>query len=72
MIHINDYDLPITVAQKIITGTKENNGETPLSKAVKDSFGIDIGRPDMFDLEEIGEIAAYLLQFYMIHKEIGD
>lgn len=72
MIQINDYDLPITVAQKIITGTKENNGETPLSKAVKDTLGIDIGRPDMFDLEEIREIAAYLLHFYSIHKEVGD
>lgn len=72
MIQINDYDLPITVAQKIITGTRENNGDTKLSKALKDSIGIDIGRPDMFDLEEIGEIAGYLLHFYMIHKEIGD
>ena len=68
MIQINDYDLPITVAQKIITGTKENNGETPLSKAVKDSFGIDIGRPDMFDIEEIREIAVYLMYFYLTHK----
>jgi len=72
MIQINDYDLPITVAQKIITGTKESNGETPLSKALKDSFGIDISTQDMFDIEEIREIAAYLLHFYLIHKEIGD
>lgn len=72
MIQINDYDLPITVAQKIVTGTRENHGETPLSKALKDSFGIDLSTPDMFDLEEIGEIAEYLLRFYMIHKEIGD
>ena len=35
MIEINDTDLPITVAEKIISGTKPYvYGATPLTKAV--------------------------------------
>ncbi len=70
MITINDYDLPITAAQKIITGTRENNGKTAFEKAVKGSFGIDLSTtPDMFNIEEIREIALYLLVFYIKNKE---
>lgn len=72
MIQINDYDLPITVAQKIVTGTKESNGETVLSKAVKETMGLDISTPDMFSLEEIKEIAEYLWLFYKKHEGDGE
>ena len=60
MITINDNDLPITVAEKIITGTKPNN-LTPLMKAFYDSATDTV---DMFDIEEIKEIADYLIAYY--------
>lgn len=46
MVRIEDYDVPITVAGKIISSSK-------------------------FDLEEIREIADYLLVHYAIHKHFG-
>ena len=73
MIQIEDTDLPITVAEKIIKGTKPNN-PTPLMKALakgitgNEHAGETI---DMFDLEEIKEIADYLLVYYNSHKD-GD
>ena len=66
MITINDDDLPITVAEKIITGTKPNN-PTPLMKALCTAFtGVDSAADtvDMFDIEEIKEIADYLIAYY--------
>jgi len=59
MITINDNDLPITVAEKIITGTKPNN-PTLLMKAYCAAFtGVDSATDtvDMFDIKEIKEIA---------------
>ena len=73
MIEINDTDLPITVAEKIITGTKPYN-PTPLTKAVVKALTGDEkagDTVDMFDLEEIKEIADYLMLYYESHKE-GD
>lgn len=73
MIQINDNDMPITAAEKIIRGTKPNN-PTPLmrslTKAVTgdDHAGESV---DMFDLEEIKEIADYLMVYYESHKD-GD
>ena len=71
MIEINDTDLPITVAEKIITGVKPY-AATPLAKEVMKAI---TGREaesesvDMFDLEEIKEIADYLMVYYENHKE---
>ena len=73
MIEINDTDLPITVAEKIITGIKPYN-PTPMMKAmVKAITGSETASDtvDMFDLEEIKEIADYLMVYYESHKE-GD
>ena len=73
MIEIKDTDLPITVAEKIITGTKPYN-PTPLTKAaVKFLTGDEKAGDtvDMFDLIEIKEIADYLMVYYDSHKE-GD
>ena len=73
MIEINDTDLPITVAEKIITGTKPYIA-TPLTKAVvKAITGSETASDtvDMFCLEEIKEIADYLMAYYESHKE-GD
>ena len=69
MIIINNNDLPITAAEKIITGTKPNN-PTPLMKAVCTALtGVDTAADtvDMFDLEEIKEIADYLMTYYASH-----
>lgn len=52
MITINDNDLPITVAEKIIKGTKPHN-PTPLTKAVTKVIAgnkNDANEIDMFDL----------------------
>lgn len=57
MIEINDNDLPITVAEKIIKG----------DKPIRD-FGLN-KFVDMFDLDEIKEIADYLIVYYEAHKE---
>ena len=51
MITINDNDLSITVAQKIICGVKP---VSPLKNALCNS-----NKQDMFELEEIKEIADY-------------
>lgn len=73
MIMIEDTDLPITVAEKIITGTRPRI-DTPLTKAIaKAVTGDDTAGDtvDMFELEEIKEIADYLTAYYDNHKE-GD
>ena len=71
MIEIKDTDMPITVAEKIIAGTKPYVA-TPLTKAVvKVITGSETASEsvDMFDLEEIKEIADYLMVYYESHKE---
>lgn len=74
MIQIDDFDLPITVAEKIIGATK-NVLASPLDKAAYKAFtGKEIGETvskDMFELEEIKEIADYLMVYYESHKN-GD
>lgn len=65
MITINDNDLPITVAEKIITGTKPYN-PTPLMNALCTAVtGVDSAADtvDMFDIKEIKEIADYLITY---------
>lgn len=70
MIQINDLDLPIQVAEKIIGGTKEEPASI-LDKAAYRTFtGSELGEMvhrDMFDLEEIKEIADYLMVYYQAH-----
>lgn len=74
MIQIEDYDLPIIVAEKIISGTKEVT-LTPIMKTLRTAVtGEEPGdktTEDMFDLEEIKEIADYLIVYYEAHKN-GD
>lgn len=73
MIQINDFDLPIQVAEKIIGGTKDVPASM-LDKAAYRAFaGKEIGETvirDMFDLEEIKEIAGYLMVYYEAHKTV--
>lgn len=71
MIEIYDTDLPITVADKIITGTKPYVA-TQLTRAIaKVITGSETAAEsiDMFDIDEIKEIADYLMVYYESHKE---
>ncbi len=73
MIQINDNDLPIMVAEKIINGTKPYN-PTPLMKSLATAITGDENASDtqdMFDIEEIKEIADYLMVYYQAHQN-GD
>lgn len=73
MIQINDTDLPITVAEKIIKGTKPCNPTQfveALSKAITGNEHAS-ENVDMFDLDEIKEIADYLIVYYESHEN-GD
>lgn len=70
MIEIKDTDLPITVAQKIISGTKPANN-SPLIKGIAKALTNDENAGetmDMFSIEEIGEIANYLMVYCESHK----
>lgn len=73
MIQINDNDLPITAAEKIIRGVRPND-PTPLMRSLAKAITGDehaSDSVDMFDLEEIKEIADYLIVYYEAHKN-GD
>ena len=70
MIEIYDTDLPITVADKIITGTKPFVA-MPLTRAIAKAItGSETAAEstDMFDIDEIKEIADYLMVYYESHK----
>lgn len=74
MITIEDDDLPIVAAKKIITGTKPYN-LTPLKKEAYEAVygkGSVCNSVDMFDLDEIKEIADYLMAFYNNHVLKGE
>ena len=65
MIQIEDDDLPITAAQKIITGKRQVE-KSSIDNALS---ALGFGPRDMFDIDEIREIAIYLMIFYMNHRE---
>lgn len=70
MIQINDLDLPIQVAKKIICGTKEVPASMLDKAAYRVFTGKEIGETayrDMFELEDIKEIADYLMVYYQAH-----
>ena len=70
MITISDSDLPITVAEKIITGTRDPaNGIEASVIAIRKALGAEYSGEDMFTDEEIEEIAAYLLTYVDSQKK---
>lgn len=73
MIEIADYDLPIIVAEKIINGTKTCNLSPAMKIITKAITGNENASDtqDMFELEEIKEIADYLMVYYNSHQN-GD
>ena len=66
MIIIDDKDLPITVSEKIITGTKPYNPIPFMKSMVKAVTGDEHAaeEQDMFSIEDIKEIAEYLMIYY--------
>ena len=73
MIQINDDDLPIVVAEKIITGEKPyycSEAQRTICKALtgNDHAG---ETEDMFTIDEIEEIGLYLLTYCRMHEN-GD
>lgn len=73
MIQINDYDQPIQVAQKLVTGTKIVTLNT-IQKTIRSVMVNDNSAEaefDMFSLEEIKEIIDHLTIYYKAHKD-GD
>lgn len=74
MIQIEDNDSPITVAQKLIHGTKSTT-VTPLmrlGRVLSMGTAPEVGEQvevDMFSDAEIREIAAYLLTYSKYHEE---
>ena len=73
MIQINDNDLPIMVAEKIINGTKPYKPTDLMKALAKAVTGNEHSSDtqDMFDIEEIKEIADYLMVYYQAHQN-GD
>ena len=75
MITIEDNDFPIEVAQKIIRGTKKaeiNELQRRMRAALLPDSVSDDDTMDMFELEEIREIADYLMIYYNSHCMGGD
>lgn len=74
MITIEDNDMPITVADKLISATKLQK-TTPWSRLGRIILdGEDPGsdkdiRVDTFDLEDLEEIANYLLVYVKRYKD---
>lgn len=66
MIEIDEKDLPITVAQKLITATREIEDNEILVKSLNKLCGGD-GKQDAFNDDELREIAAYLI-LYCNHR----
>lgn len=73
MITIEDYDLPIVAAQKIICGTRPYNGSPLVKGTAKALIGDESAgeTQDMYSLEEIEEIAEYLMVYVKSHQN-GD
>lgn len=74
MIQIDDFDLPITAAEKIIRGTIEAE-LSPYMETIRKAMIVtdkDDYTEDMFTLDEIKEIADYLTIYYQAHTEKGD
>ena len=70
MIQINDDDLPVTVAEKIIKGVKPCKPTPFMRSLAKMVTGDEHASEniDMFSLEDVKEIADYLTTYYNAHK----
>lgn len=73
MITIEDNDLPIVAAKKIICGIKPYNASPVEKEFAKAITGDETAgeTQDMFSIEEIEEIADYLMVYVKNHQN-GD
>ena len=69
MIQIDDTDMPINVAEKLIMATMKISDDKPLIKYANKCLGGD-GQQDMFDVDELLEISDYL-RTYCEHASKG-
>lgn len=67
MIFIDEKDLPVTVAEKLIKATKIISDAEPLVKVLNKACGGD-GTQDAFSDDELMEIAEHLI-CYCKHQE---
>jgi len=71
MVRIEDTDAPITVAEKLTTATRPYN-PTPISKALAVAATGDKeagDTVDMLSIDELEEIADYLLLYCKHHRK---
>ena len=71
MIKIEDNDMPVTVAEKIIKGTKTYEPTPFMQKLTEAVTGHVVKEIDMFTVEELEEIAKYLMVYVEAHMN-GD
>lgn len=72
MIQIENNDLPVTVAQKLITATSTVNA-TPLHKLVYKSIGKECGETveeDMFNDDDLREIADHIYAYLRRNRNV--
>ena len=71
MIQIEDTDMPITVASKLISGTRPSAFGKAMKGIVDGVLGEEIcsGDVDMFTVDELKEIADYLTIYWRSHQE---
>lgn len=71
MIQIDDNDMPITVAEKLIHATRSYKPTSPLEKAITKAVTGDenaMRTVDMFDENELREIIGYI-EVYLKHND---
>ena len=70
MIQIEDYDMPIVAAEKIIRGQRPYNPNL-VQKALLSAVGekTDDHTEDMYSVSELREIADYLYVFCNAHAD---
>ena len=70
-IEISVDDQPIEVAKKLITATYIRDA-SPMEKSMRASFGIkapEIVQEDFFSIDDLEEIAGYLILYCSKHRE---
>lgn len=74
MIKIEDDDIPIVAAQKIITAVRKND-PSDVTRGLSAVFYGDASAydyVDMYSLQEIQELAEYLLVYVRAHENDSD
>ena len=70
-IEISADDQPIEVAKKLVTATYIRDASR-MEKSIRASFGVkapEIVKEDFFSIDDLEEIAGYLILYCRKHKE---